>query len=57
MIQSNILNKIYNKDDLILLLKNNYNFTYEEIDFILMMNYIYSNEVENINVNIFRHIL
>ncbi|CAD8095420.1 unnamed protein product [Paramecium primaurelia] len=52
LIQCNIQNKIYNKDDLILLLKNNFNFTYEQIDYMLMIYYLYSNEVDNININV-----
>ncbi|CAD8195258.1 unnamed protein product [Paramecium pentaurelia] len=51
LIQCNIPNKKYNKDDFILLLKNNFHFTYEQIDYMLMMNYLYSNEVENIDIN------
>ncbi|CAD8187598.1 unnamed protein product [Paramecium octaurelia] len=54
LIQCNIPSKIYNRDDFILLLRNNYNFTYEQIDFMLMMNYLYSNEIENIDINVLR---
>ncbi|CAK93922.1 unnamed protein product (macronuclear) [Paramecium tetraurelia] len=44
-------------DDFILLLKNNFKFTYEQIDYMLMMNYIYSNEVENIDINALRQFI
>ncbi|CAD8106091.1 unnamed protein product [Paramecium sonneborni] len=57
LIQSNITNQIYNKDDLILLLKNKFSFTYEQIDYMLMMNYLYSNEVEYINFNYLRKLI
>ncbi|CAK93735.1 unnamed protein product (macronuclear) [Paramecium tetraurelia] len=54
LVQCNIPSKIYNRDDFILLLKNNFNFTYEQIDYMLMMNYLYSNEVDNIDINVLR---
>ncbi|CAD8115399.1 unnamed protein product [Paramecium primaurelia] len=43
--------KIYNSSEFILLLSQKYNFSYELIEYILMMNYLYLNEIEIIDWN------